>query len=357
VQASGSSLASMSRIRELDWSQAHVNDITMAASVLGLEAANALMYDQLVSVMTNDGSYIDTRHLQLLADGVMHYGEIMPVRRHGVRRKKTGWAHRASYEEIMNVLTVGAAKGEYDDLRAASGSVMSGQMGSFGSGWVGLLDAEAAGGAPCGSWSSERSEGAWKDPELQLNPLNPEHVTDIRGRAPDPRFMDGRTGTVQHRAVRQLRRLHDERVSRGGRPAASSSAFPTPVPMVGPKHRYTAAGAIAAMTYEGHGSVRDYISDSMPHTVVDPDGGAQQQQQQQQQQEQEFDDDGYVTIGAPPAGPAATAASSPGTSPQAPPSSSTSFAGLEATLLTRTGALRMIHPLSSGAAKRGASHA
>jgi hypothetical protein len=236
VQASGSSLASMSRIRELDWSQAHVNDITMAASVLGLEAANALMYEQLVSVMTNDGSYIDTRHLQLLADGVMHSGEIMPVRRHGVLRKKTGWAHRASFEEIMNVLSVGAAKGEYDNLRAASGAVMSGQMGAFGSGWVGLHETLAASATS----TSSSSSGMQSPPVLHM-PAEYLGPDPSFGAAPNARFVDGRTGKVQHRAVHKLRRLHDARASHASKARSGASqnptgagVSPTPVPMAAP---------------------------------------------------------------------------------------------------------------------------
>jgi hypothetical protein len=230
-----------------------------------------------------------------------------------VLRKKTGWAHRASFEEIMSVLSVGAAKGEYDDLRAASGAVMSGQMGAFGSGWVGLL----AGGDP----SSLLAE----PPAAQ--PLQP----------PDPRFVDGRTGTVQHRAVLQLRRLHDARRTSAAATPATPSA-PTPIPMTRPRHRYTAAGAIAAMTYEGHGGVADFVADSLPHPALE--AAATGTLPSPPLSSAPSSSSSYVTIGTPAAAP--TAAAPTAAAPTAATPVTSSLMGLEATLLTRTGALRIV---------------
>ena len=270
IQASGSSLASMSRIKELDWTRAHSNDISMVNRVLGLEAANVLYYEQMLSVLTNDGSYIDPRHIQLFADAVTYYGYTMPCRRHGVLRKKTGWAHRASFEEMVSVLLVGAARGEREDLVSPAGAVMTGQMGAFGSGWVGIIDDPSVGSRynDIETRITTREVSIFQDDEqVQLGNAT--------------RFMDARTGTMMTRPVEILRKNHLERNrshrDRGDRgdqtpthslatpslatPSLATPSLATPIPVQAPYHRYTVSGAIASTTYEGYAGI-DYLDDS-----------------------------------------------------------------------------------------------
>jgi hypothetical protein len=249
IQASGSSLASMSRIKELDWTRAHTNDIAMTNAVLGLEAANALYYEQMLSVLSNDGSYIDPRHVQMFADAVTYYGYPMPARRHGVLRKKTGWAHRASFEEMVSVLMTGAVREEVDDLVAPAGAVMTGQMGAFGSGWVGILD---------------ESSDKYRTLTHRLESAEENAPFDAR-----ISHINAATGTLMNRPVDVLRRIHNRlKLARAAAAATSSSASPrqpppTPVVVKPPLHKYTVGGAIAATTYEGYAEV-DYLKDSRP---------------------------------------------------------------------------------------------
>lgn len=134
VQAHGSSLHSLAGMANVDWNHTHTNDVTMVARVLGVEAANSIIYEQLHRVLMTDGSHFDARHLQLLADAMTYMGFVMPIRRHGILRKHSGWAHRASFEETNKVLTTAALRVETDSLDNPSGSTMTGQLGSFGTG-------------------------------------------------------------------------------------------------------------------------------------------------------------------------------------------------------------------------------
>jgi DNA-directed RNA polymerase II subunit RPB1 len=346
VQASGSSLASMSRIKELDWTRAHVNDTTMTASVLGLEAANALIYDQLLSIMTNDGSYIDPRHLQLLADGITYYGYIMPVRRHGVLRKKTGWALRASFEEMVTVLTVGAAKGEKEDLATPAGAVMTGQMGAFGAGWVGLHDDPEV--------ARRYAELESRSLAAQINPTAiAEEERVATGGSSVAEYIDGHTGQLQARPVRILRELHDRRrlerilatrqprqggfASAGAAPSASPATLApaSPViPLVASAHRYTVQGAIAASTYEGYGL--DYAADSLPtrKAVVVGQNAVLGKRPERKD-----------LVPAASLGGASSPAGSFAPAAPAAPHARFSLLGLEATILTRTGTLKVVQPI------------
>lgn len=249
IQASGSSLASMSRIKELDWTRAHTNDIAMTNAVLGLEAANALYYEQMLSVLNNDGSYIDPRHVQMFADAVTYYGYPMPARRHGVLRKKTGWAHRASFEEMVSVLMTGAVREEVDNLVAPAGAVMTGQMGAFGSGWVGILD---------------ESSDKYRTLTNRLESAEENAPFDAR-----VSHINAATGTLMTRPVDVLRRIHNRlklaRTAAGNGNGNGNGNAPPPTPVVvkPPLHKYTVGGAIAATTYEGYAEV-DYMKDSRP---------------------------------------------------------------------------------------------
>lgn len=332
IQASGSSLASMSRIKELDWTKAHTNDITMVNAVLGLEAANGLIYEQMLHVMTNDGSYIDPRHVQLLADAITYYGYIMPVRRHGVLRKKTGWAHRASFEEMVSVLMTGAARGEVDDLRAPAGAVMTGQMGAFGSGWVSLFEDPSC--APRKYYSDLEMRLTARDVDGSLLT----EAERIMTQADVAKYMDGSTGTLKTRPVEILKRIHATRAGNSHHHAHPRSSPPTPIPLIAPRHKYTVAGAVAAMTYEGYGI--DYIADSMPRIKVAAAPPVPSQ---------------------PPTLPAAPSSSLPpplvirGTRPEVIPATSTTTSpssrgnidlyGLEVMIMSRMGLLNKIKPL------------
>jgi DNA-directed RNA polymerase beta' subunit len=315
IQASGSSLASMSRIKELDWTRAHTNDIAMTNAVLGLEAANALYYEQMLSVLTNDGSYIDPRHVQLFADAVTYYGYPMPARRHGVLRKKTGWAHRASFEEMVGVLMAGAVRGEVEDLVAPAGAVMTGQMGAFGSGWVGLFD-----------------QGKDREviKQLEMRMLAKEVDADIRNESSDVAIADrnilrrvnAATGTLMTRPVDVLRKIHEKmkivraKEKQDRQRATTKTPPPTPISIKPALHKYTVGGAIAASTYDGYADV-NYDRDSRATFVVEQ---------------------GRKTVGK-----KASAVDTVIRTTQ--PTSNLSLAGLEVTVLGKMGHLKVIHGL------------
>lgn len=202
VQAMGSELASVATLPDLDWSRAHTNDITLASDVLGIEAANALLFEQLRSVMTNDGSHIDARHLQLLADAMTYCGYVMPVRRQGIGRKPTGWAHRASFEMTHKVLISGALRAEDDPLDNPSAAVMTGQLGAFGTGWTALMP-------------EPRYGSMWKTLSQKAGYVNSTSYM-THALAVNPRFVDGSTGSIRNRDVRALQAAFNRGVRKAG---------------------------------------------------------------------------------------------------------------------------------------------
>lgn len=229
VQAFGSSLRTLATVPEIDWARVHTNDVAAVFEVLGIEAANTLIYDQLRSVMTNDGSYIDPRHLQLLADGITYLGFVMSVTRHGIMRKPSGWAHRASFEETNNVLIAGAIRAEVETLSNPSATIMTGQRGSFGTGCVALFDQDAHRAAAMSRELNQSQSVAYQSRSL----------------VPEARFMDGKSGTLRSQDVRRLEKTSHRRQLQGKRQG------PQVIPMKQTRDRFHIGAQSAHKQYEG----------------------------------------------------------------------------------------------------------
>ena len=80
------------------------NDILEVAGTLGIEAARNAQLNELREVIQFDGSYVNVRHLSLLADIMTKNGFLMSVTRHGFSRSGVGVLARASFEQSFDVL-------------------------------------------------------------------------------------------------------------------------------------------------------------------------------------------------------------------------------------------------------------
>jgi DNA-directed RNA polymerase II subunit RPB1 len=55
-----------------------------------VEAARQAVFNEMRDVISFDGSYVNYRHLALLADTMCMSGSIMPVTRHGINKTAKG---------------------------------------------------------------------------------------------------------------------------------------------------------------------------------------------------------------------------------------------------------------------------
>lgn len=123
----------------IDTDRCTSNDVWEVYSLFGIEACAHTFFEQIRSVVSFDGTYVDDRHLVLLVDTICRNGWIMPLNRHGINRLQTSPLMRCSFEETTDVLYQAALHAEEENGMGVSSSIMTGQLGSFGTGSVRVL--------------------------------------------------------------------------------------------------------------------------------------------------------------------------------------------------------------------------
>jgi len=140
IIAEGSNLAAVIGMEGVDPTRTVTNNIHEIADVLGIEAARTMIVKEMKSVLDEFGLDVDIRHLLLVADSMTFTGEIREVGRHGVAGEKTGVLARAAFEVTVKHLANAAMRGEVDELKGVTESIVIGSVPiPVGTGSVKLL--------------------------------------------------------------------------------------------------------------------------------------------------------------------------------------------------------------------------
>ena len=116
VETDGSSLADILASGDaVDCSRCTSNHIHEIMSVLGIEATQNMIYREASDVLGDSGEYVSARHLMLLAAKMCHYGQPVPVTRHGMKRSKAGVLVSASFERTVETFVQAAIHGQTDN--------------------------------------------------------------------------------------------------------------------------------------------------------------------------------------------------------------------------------------------------
>lgn len=134
LETDGSCLESVICRSDVDPYNTASNDVIEMCSVLGIEAARSLLVQELRHVIEFDGTYVNSRHFELLADTVTHKGGLMSITRHGINRSENGPLMKCSFEETVDVLTDAAMFSEKDLLRSVTENITVGKMAAVGTG-------------------------------------------------------------------------------------------------------------------------------------------------------------------------------------------------------------------------------
>jgi len=134
VQTHGINFAETLTMPGIDFSRTTCNHAPAIAAVLGIEAARAVLLDQLNQVLSANDCYVDYRHVALLCDTMTMSGVIMPVTRHAFKRKTAGPYTRAAFEKQDAVLFGAGAFAEYEDGRDLRSAIMMGKRIPQGTG-------------------------------------------------------------------------------------------------------------------------------------------------------------------------------------------------------------------------------
>ena len=79
--------------------------------VLGIEAARQCIYNEFSEVIEADGSYINSHHLEMLADRMAYSYKLISIYRHGINNDNIGPIAKAAFEETPEMFLRAAKHG------------------------------------------------------------------------------------------------------------------------------------------------------------------------------------------------------------------------------------------------------
>jgi len=130
----GTNLIDILALDYIDKNETVSNSIMEIYKVLGIEAARQAIYNEFSEVIESDGTYINTHHLEMLADRMTYSYKPISIFRHGINNDNIGPIAKASFEETPEMFLKAAKHAELDTMRGVSSNVMCGQQGYFGTG-------------------------------------------------------------------------------------------------------------------------------------------------------------------------------------------------------------------------------
>jgi DNA-directed RNA polymerase II subunit RPB1 len=134
MDTTGSNLMEMLAIDFIDANRTFCNDIHETYTVLGIEAARQVLYNELVEVMEFADVYINYHHLSLLCDRMTSTENMVAIFRSGILNDDIGPIAKSTFEVHTEVLLNASRHADFDHMRGVSANVMMGQMGVFGTG-------------------------------------------------------------------------------------------------------------------------------------------------------------------------------------------------------------------------------
>jgi len=128
----GTNLMDILSLNFVDKTKTYCNDIQEIYNVFGIEAARQSIFNEFSEVIEFDSTYINYRHLTMLADRMTYTDKMISIFRHGINNDNIGPIAKASFEETPEMFLKAARHGELDNMRGVSANVMCGQEGYYG---------------------------------------------------------------------------------------------------------------------------------------------------------------------------------------------------------------------------------
>lgn len=135
----GTNLKDVICLNYIDKTKIISNVVHEVLDVLGIEAARQVLFDEINSVIQNNGIYINYRHIDLLVDLMTNKGNIMSIDRHGVNKSECGPLAKSSFEETDDQLIKAGVFSQSDDRQSITFNLILGQKGKFGTGMPDLI--------------------------------------------------------------------------------------------------------------------------------------------------------------------------------------------------------------------------
>ncbi len=132
----GTNLEEALRMRGVDHTKTISNNIHEIARVLGIEAARNAIINEMKEVLEQSGLDVDVRHLMLAADLMTWTGRVRQIGRLGVVGDKESVFARAAFEITTKNLFEAATRGEVEEFKGVTETVIAGLVAPVGTGLI-----------------------------------------------------------------------------------------------------------------------------------------------------------------------------------------------------------------------------
>jgi DNA-directed RNA polymerase II subunit RPB1 len=133
LDTEGIALQAVLSCPEVDHTRTTCNHIGEIKKVLGLEAARNVLLKELRSIISYDGSYVNYRHLSMLADIMTYQGYLLPIRKYD--RMECGPLMKSPPIGTTEEIFLDAAMyAERDDMKGVNDNIILGQLIPLGTG-------------------------------------------------------------------------------------------------------------------------------------------------------------------------------------------------------------------------------
>ncbi len=139
IITSGSNLAEVLSLEQVDTARTTTNNIFEIYEVFGVEAARQAIINEVYKVIESQGLNVDVRHIMLVADTMCASGDVQGITRYGVVSQKSSVLARASFETPIKHIINAALVGETDNLTSVVENVMMNQPVPIGTGMPKLV--------------------------------------------------------------------------------------------------------------------------------------------------------------------------------------------------------------------------
>ncbi|AFA40569.1 MAG: DNA-directed RNA polymerase subunit A'' [Pyrobaculum sp.] len=139
IVTEGTNLEAVLQLEEVDATRTYSNDLHEVEEVLGIEAARALVAQEIKRVLDEQGLDVDIRHMYMVADTMTWSGRLRPIGRHGVVGAKESPLARAAFEVTVKTLIEASVRGEEEAFKGVVESIIAGKYIPIGTGIVRLL--------------------------------------------------------------------------------------------------------------------------------------------------------------------------------------------------------------------------
>lgn len=110
------------------------NNMWEINTVFGIEATRQFLIEEFMDVVTSDGTFVNSSHVELLVDLMVYTGSIISISRYGQKKVGSGPLSKASFEESLENFLKAGLNSEKETTDGVSASIMLGKIPKTGTG-------------------------------------------------------------------------------------------------------------------------------------------------------------------------------------------------------------------------------